>query len=69
MKRGPGRRNLLIVVLPLLAALLPLGCEHAQRIERTNDDPQESIQPTKGSTAASDSPTIRWLLRDAKPNS
>jgi len=68
MKRGRGRRNLLIVLLPLLVGLLPLGCDRTQRIERTRDDPPESIQRTEGSTAASDSPTIRWLLRDAKPS-
>ncbi len=68
MKRERNKWSLLVIGLPVVLTLVALGCNSAQRSEDAGIMSRVSAQRTERSTAASDSPTIRWLLRDPKYN-
>lgn len=59
----------LVLVGGLLVTLLPLGCSSMVPSERRGLTRQVSTQGTQKSAYASDSATVRWLMRlpDAEP--
>lgn len=61
-------RWMLIAGLTALLTLLPSGCNSTQRSDHAAIASQDSTQGGVRSTAASDSPKIRWLLGDPQYN-